>query len=74
MLLSADLVLALDAGHFKWITTRFPEFRGRTFKLGRWDGDRDIADPYRLPREAFETAYEEIDLCAGSWLTRMQLI
>ena len=67
LLAAADLVLALDEGHRRWMVEQFPQFRGRIFKLGKWRGDRDVADPYRLPREAFDQAYRDIVECVGDW-------
>lgn len=72
MLASVDLVLTLDNDHQRWITQRYPEFRGKTHKLGRWQNNRDIADPYRRPKLAFEIAYEEIEQDVGAWLTRLR--
>lgn len=72
MLASADLVLTLDQDHQRWITQKFPEFRGKTHKLGRWQNNRDIADPYRQPKHAFEVAYEEIERDVGAWLTKLR--
>jgi protein-tyrosine phosphatase len=67
LLAAADLVLALDDSHRRWMVDQFPQFRGRVFKLGKWRGDRDVADPYRLPREAFDQAYLDIVDCVADW-------
>lgn len=67
LLSAADLVLALDDGHRRWMVENFPQFRGRVYKLGKWRGDRDIADPYKLPREAFDQAYLDIVECLADW-------
>ena len=67
----ADLVLTLDQTHSDWITSRLPHLRGRVFKVGKWRSNRDIADPYRLPRAAFEQAYEEISQDIDDWLTKL---
>ena len=67
LLSAADLVLALDEDHRRWMVESFPQFRGRIYKLGKWRGERDVADPYRLPREAFEQAYLDIVECLADW-------
>ena len=67
LLSAADLVLALDESHRRWMVEQFPQFRGRVFKLGKWRGDRDVADPYRLPRAAFDQAYLDIVDCVAGW-------
>lgn len=70
-LFHSDLILALDGGHYEWILSHCPELRGRVFKLGRWNGDKDVADPFRHPREAFEEAFERIEEFTESWMSRL---
>ncbi|MDE2150504.1 MAG: low molecular weight phosphotyrosine protein phosphatase [Gammaproteobacteria bacterium] len=72
LLSAADLVLALDDSHRRWMIDNFPQFRGRVHKLGKWRNDADIDDPYQLPRSAFERAYDEIDGCLDEWLPHLQ--
>jgi protein-tyrosine phosphatase len=67
----ADLVLAMDETHKKWIAARFPQFDGRVHKIGRWRENIDIADPYRGTEEDFEKAYDIIKLCVDDWVTRI---
>ena len=67
LLSAADLVLVLDESHRRWIFQNFPQFRGRVHQLGKWRDDRDVADPYRLPRAAFEQAYLDIADCLADW-------
>ena len=67
LLSAADLVLVLDETHRHWIFQNFPQFRGRVHKLGKWREDRDVADPYQLPREAFDQAYQDIVECLADW-------
>ena len=71
LLSAADLVFALDESHRRWMVEQFPQFRGRVFKLGKWRGDRDVADPYRLPREAFDRAYLDIVECVDDWVPHL---
>ena len=67
LLSASDLVLVLDEGHRRWILDNFPQFRGRVHKLGKWRAERDVADPYQLPREAFDQAYLDIVECLSDW-------
>lgn len=72
-LLSAqDLVLTLDRGHSDWINARHPQLRGRVHKLLKWRDDADVADPYQLPREAFDTAWAAIEQGVADWLPRLR--
>jgi protein-tyrosine phosphatase len=71
LLTAMDLILTLDQTHSEWIRQRFPELYGRVHKLGRWQGNADVEDPYRLPKAAFEKAYVEIDAYCADWVKRV---
>lgn len=72
-LLSAmDLILTLDQTHSEWVRLRYPQLQGRTHKLGRWPKNLDISDPYRLPRAAFDQAYEDIERGTSEWVQRIK--
>ena len=44
-----------------------PEMRGKVMLFGHWDGEREIPDPYRKSREAFEAVYTLLDQSARQW-------
>ena len=69
---ASDLILTLDASHSEWLHRQMPQMRGRVFKLTRWNGDMDIADPYRLPVEAFEKAAMEIEAAVEGWMRHLR--
>ena len=71
MLAEADLIFALDQGHARAITTRFPQYYGKAFKLGHWNGNADVADPYRRPKQNFEQAFAEISAHVAAWKRRL---
>ncbi len=71
LLSQADLILALDRGHANWINSRGPELKGRVHLLGRWDGDKEVADPYGFPRQASIEAFEQIEKYVEAWLPRI---
>ena len=62
----ADLIFTMSDGQTKWIEERWPFCRGKTFKLGHWQ-DKDIADPYKHEKSAFETAYQDIVDSLEQW-------
>ena len=68
---SSDLIMVMDDGHMERLLRRYPEARGKTFKLGKWLGDKDIVDPYLRNAEFFELVYNEIDRAIESWLPRL---
>ncbi len=71
MLQESDLVLVLDATHAAWLNSRYPQFRGKVHKLGKWQKDVDVPDPYMQPREAFEDCYQTIEAMVQEWLKRV---
>jgi protein-tyrosine phosphatase len=71
LLSSMDLILTLDQTHSEWIRSRFPALYGRVHKLGRWQANVDVEDPYRLPKSAFQRAYDDIDRFCSDWATRI---
>lgn len=43
------------------------EVKGKILIFGQWIGQKDIPDPYRQSREAFEHVYELIQLASQEW-------
>lgn len=72
LLQAADLVLAMEQRHLQDIFRQFPESRGKTFLLGKWQHDREIPDPYRQGDAAFEHAYALIAQDAAAWAKRIR--
>lgn len=70
-----DLILVMEKGHIEAVTSIAPEARGKTMLFGHWLGgdtsQRDIPDPYRQSREAFEHAYSLIEQAAKAWVTKL---
>ncbi len=71
LLTSMDLILTLDQTHSEWIRSRFPSLYGRVHKLGRWQNNADVEDPYRLPKAAFEQAYQDIERYCADWAKKI---
>ena len=67
VLAAADLILVMEQVHQVKIAREVPQVSGKTFLLGKWCGQREIPDPYRQSREAFEHVYQLIDQCVDSW-------
>jgi protein-tyrosine phosphatase len=67
----ADLILVMEQSHKSQLEQLYPQVRGKVFRLGQF-GQFDIADPYRQPREAFDTAYQGIAQGVADWLTRIR--
>ena len=67
----ADLVLVMESAHKKAIEADDATARGKVARLGEWQ-DRDIDDPYRQPRAAFEAALVAIETGVASWARRLK--
>lgn len=66
-----DLILVMEKGHIEAVTKIAPEARGKTMLFGQWIGQKDIPDPYRQSREAFEHAYCLIEEAAQAWAKKL---
>src|SRR5690606_36162592 len=67
----ADLILVMEQSHKTQLEQQYPLTRGKVYRLGDI-GKYDIADPYRNPRQAFESAYAEIARGVADWVPRIR--
>jgi protein-tyrosine phosphatase len=67
----ADLILVMEQSHKTQLEQQFPQVRGKVFRLGQF-GQYDIADPYRQPREAFDSAWAAIAQGVAAWAPRIR--
>ncbi len=70
MVAAADLILVMETGHKTSIDTADPTVRGKVYRICEWQG-RDVPDPYRQPREAFEEALGLIEQGVQEWAERI---
>lgn len=68
MLREADLILGMEKSHVASMIRLAPEASGKIFLLDKWLQGRDIPDPYRQARPAFEHVYDLIIEGVDSWL------
>lgn len=68
MLREADLVLGMEKSHVASMVRLAPEASGKIFLLDKWGQGRDIPDPYRQQRIAFEHVYDMITQGVDGWL------
>jgi len=68
LLRASDLILVMEKSHAARIARTVPEVSGKVFVLDKWLDARDIPDPYRQQRPAFEHVYTLIDRGVSSWL------
>lgn len=67
ILAGSDLVLVMERSHQARIVREMPQASGKVMLLGKWLGDREIPDPYRQQRPAFEHVLGLVDDCVASW-------
>ena len=72
MVRDADLVLVMEAGHKRAIDDADPTARGKVYRLGEWQ-DKDVDDPYRQPREAYERALQDIQEGIRLWIEKLKV-
>ena len=63
-----DLILVMDDGHLSLLHKKYPDSRGKSFKLGKLKGDKNIVDPYLKSQDFFELVFNEIDEAVETWL------
>lgn len=68
LLRQSDLILAMEKNHVAAMARMAPEASGKVFLLDRWLDGRDIPDPYRQQRPAYEHVYGLIEQGVNSWL------
>ncbi|RLV60381.1 low molecular weight phosphotyrosine protein phosphatase [Parashewanella curva] len=66
-----DLILVMEKGHIDAVTSINPAVRGKTMLLGQWIGQKEIPDPYKMSKEAFEHAYSLIDQSTREWAKKL---
>ncbi|HAV2277236.1 TPA: protein tyrosine phosphatase [Serratia marcescens] len=66
-----DLILVMEKRHIERITSMAPEVRGKTMLLGQWLEHKEIPDPYKQSKEAFEFVYQLIDQSCQRWVEKI---
>ena len=72
MIAQADLVLVMDDEHMERLLRKYPEARGKSFKLGKWRDNKNIVDPYMKSEDFFGLVLDEIDKSVEMWLPHIR--
>lgn len=67
----SDLILVMEKRHLEGVLKIAPQARGKVFLLGKWQGDREIRDPYGQGKPAFAHAYALIEDAVQAWAQRL---
>lgn len=62
----ADLILVMSQNQQKHIEQAWPFAKGKTFRLGHWQG-KNVADPYRHDQSVFDETCQLIQQYAADW-------
>ena len=65
---NVDLSLVMEKRHIEQVNRIDPAARGKTMLLGHWLNQKEIADPYRKSREAFEEIYGLLENATQKWV------
>lgn len=68
MIGQSDLILVMDDEHLSRLHRKYPDSRGKSFKLGKLRGNKNIVDPYLKSHSFFELVFNEIDEAVDTWL------
>ena len=66
-----DLILVMEKGHLSALSEIAPEASGKAMLFGQWIGQKDIPDPYKQSKEAFDYAYQLIAQAADAWVAKL---
>lgn len=67
-----DLLLVMERKHIEAVCQIVPEMRGKIMLFGHWDNHREIADPYKQSREAFDFVYRSLEASSKLWATALK--
>ncbi|UDM38229.1 low molecular weight phosphotyrosine protein phosphatase [Acinetobacter haemolyticus] len=62
----ADLILVMSQNQQKHIEQTWPFAKGKTFRLGHWQG-RNVPDPYQHEQLVFDETCQLIRDCISDW-------
>lgn len=66
-----DLLLVMETKQLEKISMLAPELRGKVMLLGRWNGNREIPDPYKKSEAAFESVFNLIAQACDQWVQKL---
>ncbi|MDA7742472.1 low molecular weight phosphotyrosine protein phosphatase [Francisellaceae bacterium] len=68
--LNAKLIIAMEQEHLKQIQKSYPFSIGKVHLLGKWQNNEEVMDPYKKPKNAFETMAIKIDSQLNDWIIK----
>lgn len=68
---ASDIILVMEKGQQEWVTSHFPQVRGRVFLATHWTDGKDVDDPYRHNAAFFEKVYAHMAKGILSWADKL---
>ena len=62
----SDLILVMSQNQQKHIEQTWPFSKGKTFRLGHWQG-KNVPDPYQHEQSVFDDTCQLIQTCINDW-------
>ena len=62
----ADLILVMSQNQQKHVEQTWPFAKGKTFRLGHWQG-RNVPDPFQHEQLVFDETCQLIQACISDW-------
>lgn len=62
----SDLILVMSQNQQKHIEQTWPFSKGKTFRLGHWQG-KNVPDPYQYEQAVFDDTCQLIQNCINDW-------
>jgi len=62
----ADLILVMSQNQQKYLEQTWPLAKGKTFRLGHWQG-RNVPDPFQHEQLVFDETCQLIQDCIRDW-------
>ena len=68
----ADLILVMEQRQREHILHIAPESTGKTLLFGKWLDEREIPDPFRRSREAYQQVHRILAEASAAWAARLR--
>lgn len=62
----SDLILVMSSNQLKHVEQTWPFAKGKTFRLGHWQG-KNVPDPYQHDQAFFDETSQLIQSCVADW-------
>lgn len=70
----ADLLIVMEDHHRHEIASRWPQFIGKTFLMGQFEGSKQISDPYRRGQMLHVHMAEQVHESAKHWAKNIEAL